>query len=109
VDTIMAHRERRASARQQKVLRVLVVDPADALEEPYRGWVVDRSQGGICLSFPRSDIEAGSVLKVQPLSTMAGLPWVEVRVKHRRQKRSRVEFGCEFVQGQQWRQLLLVG
>lgn len=105
----MQHRERRASARQQKVLQVLVVDPADALEEPYRGWIVDRSQGGICLSFPRSDIEVGNVLKVQPHSTTATLPWVEVRVKHRRLKRSRVEFGCEFVKGQQWTQLLLVG
>jgi hypothetical protein len=97
----MQQRERRAWPRQQKVFQVVVVDPADVLGEPYPGCIVDRSQGGICLSFPCSDIESGSILRVQAISTTENLPWVEVRVKNRRLKRSRVEFGCEFVQGQQ--------
>jgi hypothetical protein len=90
-------------------VQVLVVDPDDALGKPYPGCIVDGSQGGICLSFPSSDIEAGGILMVQPISTTESLPWVEVRVKNRRLKRSRIEFGCEFVNGQQWKQLLLVG
>ena len=105
----MQQRERRAWPRQQKVVQVLVVDTDDALGKPYPACIVDHSQGGICLSFPGLDIEAGNVLKVQPLSATASSPWVEVRVKHRRLKKSRVEFGCEFVQEQQWKQLLLVG
>ncbi|MBY0528495.1 MAG: PilZ domain-containing protein [Gemmataceae bacterium] len=101
--------ERRAAPRDHKLVRVFVSDPADALDEVYTGWITDRSKGGICLSFPRLDADAGNVLMVQPVSTTEGLPWVEVRIKHRRCKANRVEFGCEFVHLHGWERTLLLG
>jgi hypothetical protein len=92
-------RERRASARVCSKQRVFVYDPADALEEVYAGWIVDRSQGGVCLSLARSDIEEGSILVVRP-STVPALPGIEVRVKNRRQRQGQLYFGCEFVRRQ---------
>lgn len=100
--------ERRASPRNQKLLRVYVSDPADALDEFCTGWITDRSKGGICLSFRRSPAELGNILKVQLASSSADMPWVEVCVKSRREKANRVELGCEFVQKQRWEQILLL-
>jgi len=88
---------------------VLILDPADALGQRYRGWIVDRSSGGICLCYNGCQAEEGDMLLVQPTSATTGLPWVEVRVKHQRRKQSRVELGCEFIQRNQWEQLVLVG
>jgi hypothetical protein len=101
-------KERRADPRLRKLMRVYVADPADALDEVFTGWVVDRSAGGVCLSFPRSEVEEGNILMVQPISPMANLPWIEVQVKHRRQKASRVELGCAFVHRAGWERILLV-
>jgi hypothetical protein len=104
----MPQSERRAHPRQRKVVRVLIADPADALEEPFPGWIVDRSPGGVCVSSNRSDVEEGNILKVQPISGCEGGPWVEIVVKNRRWKRSRVELGCVFRQLREWEQALLV-
>jgi PilZ domain len=90
-------RERRASARVSSKQRVFVFDPADALEEVYAGWIVDRSQGGVCLSLARSGIEEGSVLLVRPTAVPAPLG-IEVRVRNCRHKHGNIYLGCEFVQ-----------
>ena len=100
--------ERRAWPRLRKALQVLILDPVEALPEPHKGWVVDRSQGGVCLCFNRCEVAEGDELLVQPASTSTGMPWIKVKVKNRRQKRSRMELGCEFVQRNRWEQLLLV-
>ncbi len=104
----MQRTERRAWVRRHKLVRVYVSDPADALEELYAGWITDNSQGGICLSFPHLAVEEGNVLKVQAASTVEGLPWIEVMVKHRRRKANRVELGCAFIDRQGWERTLLV-
>jgi hypothetical protein len=100
--------DRRASPRRHKLVRVFVFDPADALDEIYTAWMVDRSAGGVRLSFPRCEIVPGNILKVQPAGGNGNLPWVKVVVKHRRVKASRVELGCEFVQKRGWERILLL-
>jgi PilZ domain-containing protein len=89
-------RERRASTRVSSKQRVFVYDPADALEEVYAGWIVDRSQGGVCLCLSRSDIEEGSILVVRPTS-QPPLPGIEVCVRNRRHRQGNVYLGCEFM------------
>lgn len=86
--------ERRSWPRTRQNLRVLVTDLEDALEEPYVGWIMDHSPGGVCLSFGGSRVELGNVMIVQG-STGAQ---VEVRVTNLRRNEGRVEIGCEFVQ-----------
>lgn len=88
-------RERRFYVRIQQHLRVLVTDLEDALEEPYIGWIVNHSPGGVCLSFDRSKVEMGNGLIVQATTSAAQ---VEVRVTNVRRNEGRVEIGCEFVQ-----------
>lgn len=99
--------ERRASPRIAGSLKVLVQDPVDALEGQFLAWVVDRSDGGVCLAFENGLIEEGNVLMVMPFSPSAKGPWIEVLVKHRRQKERTLEFGCAFLQTNGWEKELL--
>jgi hypothetical protein len=104
----MSWTERRAHPRSHKLVRVLVADPADALDHMYAGWMVDRSPGGVCLSLPRADIDEGNILMVQPATGSGELPWVKVQVMNRRQKASRIELGCQFVPHAGWERILLL-
>lgn len=89
--------ERRAWPRLRQKIRVWVSDPADVVEEPYAGWIVDHSDGGLCLTLDRQDIEVGSILLIQSVSTPSRSATSQVRVNNRRRKENQVEFGCEFV------------
>ena len=104
----MNRKERRTSPRIRKRLKVLITDPADALEEPRTGWLVDCSQEGVCLASHRTDIAEGDLLLLQPAAGNALLPWITVQVKNRRPKASRVELGCQFVQRQEWAKMLML-
>jgi hypothetical protein len=94
----MPHSERRTSPRvQQKSCRVLIIDPEDGLQEPYLGWVVDRSEGGLCLAFQRIGLKVGDVFLVELAPDSEAAAWVAVRVKNGRWRNNRLELGCEFV------------
>jgi hypothetical protein len=97
-------KERRAWTRTAEKVRVLVNDPEDALDEPYPAWVVDHSPGGVRLAFESSTLQVGNELSLQP--TCAVFP-VEVRVRNRRRRDGRVELGCEFVQPNGERALMM--
>lgn len=86
--------ERRAWPRRKDTVRVAVTDVEDALEQPFTGWVVDRSAGGLCISFDPQPLSVGKLLTVQPYRSAAP---VEVRVKNARRKAGQVQVGCEFV------------
>jgi hypothetical protein len=72
-----------------------VSDPEDALNEPYPAWVVDRSPGGVRISFDSSHVDVSAELQIQ--ASTAAFP-VEVRVRNRRRREGRVELGCEFIE-----------
>jgi hypothetical protein len=87
--------ERRASPRIRERLPVLVTDSEDALEHPYAGWLVNRSQGGVCLFFRRTAIAVGALLLIR-FRTANRVPAVLVRVCNRRGREDAVELGCQF-------------
>lgn len=89
-------KERRSSPRTEQPLRVLISDPCDALDDPFPALITDRSQGGVCLSVGRQEIEEGTILTVLPLENGYGR-YFEVRVTNRRQDASSVQLGCAFV------------
>lgn len=99
--------ERRTSPRRKKMLRVLLIDPQENTE-PFPGWVVDRSLGGLCLSVDHS-IDVGAILQVRPSNAPDGTPWVEVRVQSLRPKETTFELGCAFIRTPSWNTLLLFG
>jgi hypothetical protein len=98
----MRQQERRTEHRIKETLRVLIHDPEDALQQPYVGWILDRSQGGLCLAFRRAGVKRDDIFAVR-LSQGAGKqPWFAVRVKHGRWRNSFLELGCQYVQGLGW-------
>jgi PilZ domain len=72
------------------------VSPDGTLESAWEGWILDRSQGGLRLRVPEP-IPVGVVLRVRCLNEPENLPWVEVQVKHTREKDQTWEIGCEFL------------
>jgi hypothetical protein len=86
---------------------VLIVNPARS-EEPHRGWLLDRSLGGLCLSMDEGADE-GTLLRVRATNAPSRLPWVEVQVKNCRRKESGWEVGCQYVRTPSWEVLLTFG
>lgn len=99
--------ERRATSRRRQSM-VHVFDEAKTSTDPYRGFVVDRSLGGLCLAVPH-EVQEETILRVRPVSAPASTPWVLVQVRNRRSKGGIWELGCEFLRTPSWEVLLLFG
>jgi hypothetical protein len=87
--------ERRADVRRYgSPVEVLLTDLAGGL--PKRGWVLDRSLGGLRLWFPHAAAK-GQLLAVHRLDAPARSAWVRLQVKHCRQDQSAWMMGGCFV------------
>jgi hypothetical protein len=100
-------RERRSSSRRRKQVQVLFT-PAEGLESPSKGWVLDRSLGGFRLSVVQA-VALGTRLSVRAANAPAKDPWVEVEVKSCRRQDHRWELGCRFVDEPSYSVLLQFG
>jgi hypothetical protein len=100
--------ERRGTRRRQgNPIEVLIGGP-DSDREPVRGWVVDRSMGGLCLLL-HEEATPGTVLSLKPRNGPPATPWVQVQVRSCKRDRSGYEAGCQFVRTPPWAVLLLFG
>jgi hypothetical protein len=100
--------ERRIALRRSgKAVEVLITD-AEVKEEPSRGWVVDRSTGGLCLEVIK-EVEPGTVLSVRTVNAPKTVSWVQVEVKSCRAVDGNWEIGCQFVKTPPWSVMLLFG
>lgn len=100
--------ERRLAARRKgNHVEVLVTD-ADAVTEPVRGWVIDRSLGGLCVELARP-VRVGEVLSLKPRQAPPGTPWVRVEVRSCNSSRGYFEVGVQFQRTPPWAVLLLFG
>jgi hypothetical protein len=68
-----------------------------ALDEPYGGWIIDASRGGVRLRIPHEMVPVGSLLSIRSPSAPARVPWTQIRVKHIRKSGENWELGCEFL------------
>jgi hypothetical protein len=100
-------RERRASPRRNgNTVEVELVRGLD--EEPMRGWVVNRSIGGLCLLVDHP-IPEGTVLRVRPTKASTATPWTDITVRACREEADNYQVGCQFHQTPNWSLLLLFG
>jgi hypothetical protein len=100
-------RDRRAAPRRRgNVVEVELTD--DANTPPIRGWVVDRSIGGLCLLLDQP-VEPGMLLRVRPRNAAAGVPWTEVTLCSCRPDAGQYEVGCQFHRTPNWSLLLMFG
>lgn len=93
--------ERRATPRRKgnPVSVYLAKGPSGG--EPFQGWVVDRSAGGIRLLVDEP-LEAGHLLTVRPVKVPASFPWVQLKVKNCYPERKSWCVGCQFVHRLAW-------
>lgn len=89
--------ERRAWPRCLSRVRVLFLPDDCVLDEPYAGWMINCSAGGVRLAVCREVIETGTLLHIRSLSAPAGTSWLSVRVRNRRRTETGWELGCEIV------------
>jgi hypothetical protein len=89
--------ERRAFPRSRRLLRVLVLPTDAVVDEPFSGWLVDSSPGGLRLVVPSSDIPEGAILHVKAATAGANTRWTRVHVRHRRRHNDQWELGCQRV------------
>jgi len=100
--------ERRSTPRRKgNPVSVYIADNGTP-GEPFQGWVVDRSAGGLRLLVDEA-IPAGTQLKVRPTKAPAGFPWVAVKVKSCYPERKSWNLGCQFLEKLAWEQLQLFG
>jgi hypothetical protein len=90
-------RERRAWPRSSRNIRVVFLSEDCALDEPYGGWIIETSRGGLRLRITGEPFAIGTLLQVRGPFAPRRVPWTGVRVKHLRQAGRDWELGCEFV------------
>jgi hypothetical protein len=61
-----------------------------------RGWVMNYSQGGLCLSLPEG-VPSGTFLSLRKAQTPDGAPWTRLEVRHCRARDDEWEVGGRFV------------
>lgn len=99
---------RHALRRGGNPIAVIITD-AEGQGEPLRGYVLDRSTGGLCLAVPEP-VEEGSVISVKTTNAPQTTPWIQVEVRNCRPiSDSEWELGCKFEKTPPWGILLLFG
>jgi hypothetical protein len=91
-------RERRAWPRYPKYIRVLLLAEDCAVEEPFAGWIIDTSRGGLRLRVPSELFPVGTLLHIRGPFASPRAPWTAVRVRNLRRRGDHWELGCEFVE-----------
>jgi PilZ domain len=98
---------RRAVRRKGNHVEILVTD-AEVRGEPVLGWVVDRSQTGLCLILSE-ELTEGTILSIKPRQHPPATPWVKVRVRNCKRDAAGFFIGCEFERIPPWGVMLLFG
>jgi hypothetical protein len=100
-------RDRRCAPRRRG--NIVEVELSESPNAPsVRGWVMDRSIGGLCLLMDQP-IDTGIVLLVRPRNAAASVPWTEVTICSCREDAGQYEVGCQFHHTPNWSLLLMFG
>lgn len=100
--------ERRTEPRRKGNPVSVQVSNSNNTSEPFQGWVVDRSTGGVRLLVDQ-EVKPGSVLSLRPTKSHPGFTWVQIKVKSCRPERSSFNLGCQFMRKLTWSELQVFG
>jgi hypothetical protein len=100
--------ERRLALRRGSDPFPVQLNDASATGTPYRAHILDRSRSGLCIAVS-NPVPAETILTVRSEVYPDTAVWVQIRVRHCRQKDNRWLLGCSFVSDQPWSVLLTFG
>lgn len=104
-DTEVRVEERRETPRRVGQVKALISD-AEGRAQPTPAWVIDRSEGGVCLS-TKEPATTGTILSIRPATAPPETPWTPIEVKSCRSIEDTWELGCQFVRTPSHTTLLL--
>lgn len=104
----LSTQERRSTPRRKGNPISVSISNGDRDLDPFQGWVVDRSAGGLRLLVDEA-VPAGTVLSVRPTKAAPSVPWVQLKVKSCYPERKSWSLGCQFVQKLTWEDLQQFG
>lgn len=99
--------EKRRSLRRNGNPVHVFIAPDQSNEPAWRGWVLDRSMGGMCIGVA-DEFTPGTILRLMPANATM-VPWTDVEVVHCRPASDGFELGCKFIKQPPWGILLMFG
>lgn len=100
--------ERRSAPRRKGNPVPVLLTNANATLDPFQGWVLDRSTGGLRILVDQQ-VVIGTVLSVRPAKAHASFPWIQVKVRSCQPERSSFHLGVQFVQKPAWGEMQAFG
>jgi hypothetical protein len=76
---------------------VILLSEDSALDEPFGGWIIDSSRGGVRLRVPRERFSVGTLLRLRGPFASPRVPWTVVCVRNCCHAGDFWEIGCEFI------------
>jgi hypothetical protein len=93
--------------REGNSVEVQITD-LDMVGAIQKGWVVDRSLGGLCL-YVLEPLKEGTVINIRPANTASITPWTQVEIRTCTQEEGQWKLGCQFVRTPPYSVLLMFG
>jgi len=104
-----ANLSRRTTPRRGGRLVDVLISDATNEAEPFQGWVIDRSAGGLALGTAKS-FPVGTILSVRPLAGADHAPWVQIEILNSSEvDGGNWRLGCKFVRPPAYSTLMLFG
>jgi len=102
--------QRKAFRRKGNPVEILFT-PEEAGANPDRGYVLDRSIGGLRLMVTRA-VPPGTTLSVRPANVSPMIPWIQIEIRNCTPSTTQAgeyDIGCRFVKAPPYPVLLLFG
>jgi hypothetical protein len=101
-------KNKRASRRRATYKIPVEILDVSVPGEPFKGWVLDRSNNGMRLEIPQN-LAVGTILHVRNADHASSAPWVQVEVRNCVVKANQWRAGCRFTHPQPAEVLLFFG
>jgi len=98
---------RKSMRREGNPTEIFLAKP-DNKNKPSRGWVLDRSLGGLYIAVGE-EFKPGTKLAVLPANAPPMTPWVDIEVRSCRELKEGYGLGCQFLKTPNWSVLLMFG
>jgi hypothetical protein len=100
--------ERRTSVRRKGNPVPVQITNDGATMEPFQGWVLDRSTGGLRILVDQP-VGVGTILSVRPSKAHGSFPWIQIEVRSCKPERTSYAIGVQFVVRPGWGEMQAFG